>query len=103
MAVKPLDFQVVIPKTTEVSRIINEEQSRNFVVLQQQTASVKQEVENRLRQVSSREQAQKVEMREDQGGRRRREYEERKRKKGTYGIEGKKEKGEPGNIIDVKI
>ncbi len=66
MSIKPLDFQVMIPKTSEVSKIHNDEINKNTANLKQQASSMQQEAENNLKQVNSREKAHEGKIRENQ-------------------------------------
>ena len=58
MSIKPVDFQVMIPRTMEAAKISNDEAQRNLTTQQQQTSSTQRKVEDSLKQVYSRAQAQ---------------------------------------------
>jgi hypothetical protein len=75
MSIRPVEFQVMIPKSPEVSRITNNEQQRVVVQQQQQSLSVQNNVNNSLKQVYSRDKANKVLIRE-------KEREEKEKEKG---------------------
>jgi hypothetical protein len=66
MSIKPVDFQVMIPRTSEVSRISEAENHKSQVLLQQQAASTNQKVEHDLKQVYSQSKADEVRIRERQ-------------------------------------
>lgn len=66
MSLKPMDFQVTVPRTLEVSRINNEEQSRHQSILQQQTSSTREKAEKDLKQVYKQRDSQEVSIREKQ-------------------------------------
>lgn len=66
MSIKPVDLQVMIPKTPEVSRISSEFNEKSVAHQQQQSASVQNKVENDLRQVYSQESTQNTAIREKQ-------------------------------------
>lgn len=103
MAIKPVDFQVMIPRTMEVSKASNDENQRNQTMMQQQTASSQQHAENSIRQVYSQSRAQNARINEKQ------------KEKGNRGKEQKKKgqesdtdkKGVKENLqtstIDIKI
>ena len=60
MSIKPVDFQVMLPKTSEVSKLHNDEQQRNQGLHLQQAEKNQHRVENNLRQVHSQENAQEA-------------------------------------------
>lgn len=53
MSIKPVDIQVMIPRTIEISKSSNDEAQKNHTILQQQAASVQQHAETSLKQVYS--------------------------------------------------
>jgi hypothetical protein len=75
MSIKPVDFQVALPKTAEVSRIQSEEQQKNSLFQQQQNMSVRNDAEKSLRQVHSQNKPENAKIRE-----KRDKHEEKKRK-----------------------
>lgn len=66
MSIKPVDFQVMIPRTMEAAKISNDEAQRNMASMQQQTSATKHKAEDSLKQVYSREQAQNARIKEKQ-------------------------------------
>ena len=58
MSIKPVDFQVMIPRTMEVSKSSNDEAQKNQTMQQYQAASTQQHAENTLKQVYSQKRAQ---------------------------------------------
>jgi len=55
MSIKPIDFQVMIPKTTDVSKISNNAQQRSIIMQQQGNTEMKNKVDRDLRQVNNKE------------------------------------------------
>ncbi|NTV88861.1 MAG: hypothetical protein HGA22_00625 [Clostridiales bacterium] len=106
MAIKPVDFQVQIPKTTELSKASSHDNQKNLTFQQQQATLTQQLAEGSLSKVYSREKADSSAIRERQ-----RENENRKRKNGgrlqTSGgsTQDDKEANEPPrtSTIDIKI
>lgn len=102
MSIKPLDFQVMIPKTSEVSKIHNDEMNKNNTNLQQQATTVSHDAQKNLKQVNSREKAQEGKIRERQ---------ERNKKEGSSGggekeLEKKdkgKKSGQKTSTIDIRL
>jgi hypothetical protein len=106
MAIKPVDFQVMIPRTMEASKISNDELQRNQSLQYQLAAAGQQEAEDSLKQVVSRPQAQNVRIAEKQSERR--QGGGKKKKQGQNPSDDSKRKErlrkEPGSsIIDIKI
>lgn len=58
MSIKPMDFQVMYPKTSELSKNINDETNKNQAIHQQQATSNQQRIDNSLKQVVAREKVQ---------------------------------------------
>ena len=55
MSIKPMDFQVLYPKTTEVSKIYNDEANKNQAIHQQITETNRDRIDHNLKQVVARE------------------------------------------------
>ncbi len=45
MSIKPVDYQILIPKTSEVSKIQNDNQNKNATIQQQQSVSTQHKAE----------------------------------------------------------
>lgn len=102
--IKPVDFQVLIPKSAEIARITSEEQQKNQAMMQQQESSVQHKAEDNLRQVHSREKAQESKIKEKQEKRQGGKKEEKK-KKYAYKKDNKEDINPDlrTSIIDIKI
>lgn len=66
MSIKPVDFQVMIPRTTEAAKVSNDQTQRNLVNQQQQASATQHRAEDSLKQVYSRTQAQNARITEKQ-------------------------------------
>jgi hypothetical protein len=66
MAIKPVDFQVMIPRTMEAAKASNDVNQRNITAQQQQTAATQHRAEGSLKQVYSRAQPQSAHVDEKQ-------------------------------------
>jgi hypothetical protein len=103
MSIKPIDFQVMLPKTSEVSKIHNDEQHRNLSLQQQQAATVQNKAETNIRQVHTQEKTQEARIREkqekDKGGKK----EEKKKNKGNYGIKKELNDENKTSFIDIRL
>lgn len=53
MSIKPVDFQVLIPRTLEAAKVNNDEAQRNLAAQQQQATSTQHKVDSTLKQVYS--------------------------------------------------
>lgn len=58
MSIKPMDFQVLYPKTTELSKTYNDEANKNQAVHQQQAETNRDRIDQSLKQVVARENVQ---------------------------------------------
>lgn len=96
MSIKPVDFQVMIPRTMEVARTSSDENQRNFAMQHQQAASAQHNAESTLKQVYSQKRPQEagISRREkDNSGR------ERKKKGGSE----ERKKNLQTSTIDIKV
>ena len=66
MSIKPIDFQMVIPKTSEVSKMHNDDVNKNQAIHQQQQTANQTNIDNRLKQVVNRENVQNGRVKEKQ-------------------------------------
>jgi len=107
MSIKPVDFQIMLPKTMEVAKLNNDEVHRNLTAQQQQAAATRHKAEDSLKQVYSRPHAQDVRIAEKQKENRRND----KKRQETGGQSDKKEENGRNNAdntvitstIDIKI
>lgn len=88
MSIKPVDYQVMIPRTAEVSKMHNDEQHKNQAMQQQQASVSQHKIDNELRQVHAQDSAQEARIRERQ----QRENESRKDKEERENKEKRKYK-----------
>ena len=103
MSIKPVDFQVMLPKTSEISKIHNDDQHKNQLLQQQQAVTVQNKAEDQLRQVYSQDKANEARIREKQEKNREKNKKEKKKNNGNYG--GSKEIQSDGqtSTIDIKL
>lgn len=66
MSIKPIDFQVILPKTPEISKIHNDQTQKNISAQQSQASAVQNRAENNVKQVHSRDKSQEALIREKQ-------------------------------------
>jgi len=55
MSIKPVEFQVMIPKTSEVSKINQDEKHKSHIIQQEQNLDIKNKTQSDLRQVNKKE------------------------------------------------
>lgn len=106
MSIKPLDFQVIIPKAAEVSKINNAEQYKGQLLSQQQVITAQQKTEDSLRQVHQQDKANEARIRDRQERRRSQEEKEEAGgdKNGRRKPSGTKEsEPERRSVIDIRI
>lgn len=109
MSIKPIDFQVSVPKTTEFSRIQNEEQQKYALQKQQALVTTQHKVEDQLRQVYSQDKINEVRIRLDEKRKDERQRNESKNKKNNQDKNNQsKESNEKGKEfgagkIDIRI
>ena len=80
MSIKPIDFQMVIPKTSEVSKIYNDDVNKNQAIHQQQQTASQTKIDNNLKQVVNRENVQNDRVREKQEKNNSRQNEKKKKR-----------------------
>lgn len=99
MSIKPVDYQVMLPKTAEVSKLNSDEQHKNMVIQQQQASLTQLKAETSLRQVHSQDKAQEARIKEkqekNQGGRK---DERKKNKQGNRQV-----KDSNTSTIDIRL
>ena len=101
MSLKPIDFQISFPRTTEVSRIYSDEQQKNQAIYQQQSQTVQQKADDSMRQVHKQENAYKIEMKEKQERDQKNRREGNKKKKAGYVRDDRKNNGYTS--IDIRL
>jgi len=85
--IKPVDFQVMIPRTLEAAKVSNDLAQKNHLQQQQQAAATQLRAEDSLRQVYSRSNAEQVRITD-------------KQREGRSNDKGKKKKGQSGQQTD---
>jgi hypothetical protein len=109
MPIKPVDFQVAIPRTTEASRISSNDVNKNINLQQQTAETLRDKSEMSLKQVYSRQKPEDAGIRERQRENRGRRQEEKSDSKGRQDMQqeagnGKGLKGcMSASTIDIKI
>ena len=107
MSIKPVDFQIIIPKASELSKTNAEGLNRNQSLQQQQAITMQHKIDINQKQVYSKDTAQEVRIREKQE----REKAQEKQKEKQKGNKKKNKKDGLGysedktrtSIIDIKI
>ncbi len=80
MSIKPIDFQMVIPKTSEVSKMYNDDANKNQAIQQQQQTANQTNIDNKLKQVVNRENVQNGRVKEKQEKDNQRQNEKKKKR-----------------------
>ena len=66
MPIKPIDFQIMVPRTMEAAKISNDEAQRNQTMLQQQATATQHKADDTLKTVYSRSKTQEAKITEKQ-------------------------------------
>lgn len=66
MSIKPVDFQISIPRAAEVSKVRSEENAKELTQQQAQAGSIQNKADNTMKQVQKRNQAEEARLREKQ-------------------------------------
>lgn len=101
MAIKPIDFQVQIPKTNEVSKIHSEVKNKNELIQQQQTSVNHQKAEDSVNLVHYKDNAQQSKINKKQN-KESKEKKEKGKKKRNYNNNSSIEE-EQTSVIDIRL
>lgn len=105
MSIKPIDFQVQIPKANEVSKIQSEVRHKNEVIEQQQSTINRQNAQDSVNLVHKKENAQQAKINEKQNPKERKEK-NNKKKDGNNGNSNNSKssmKEEKTSVIDIRL
>jgi len=83
MSIKPMDFQVMFPKTSELSKTYSDEANKNQAITQQQTENNRERIDNSLKQVVARENVQHGRVNEKQEKDNSKQNDKKKKQKNT--------------------
>lgn len=103
MSIKPIDMQVMLPKTSEVSKIHSAEAYKNQVQQQQQAETTQHRVENSMRQVYSQDRTYEARIKEREEKRQGRDKNDESKNKEKEKTKNDNEIGEVSSIIDIRI
>ncbi|NLK86657.1 MAG: hypothetical protein GX279_04095 [Clostridiaceae bacterium] len=108
MSVKPVDFQVMIPRTIDAAKMRSDELQKNLALQQQQASAMKDKAEDTLKQVYSKSQTHEARINEKQREESRQQSEKRKKDgrkgKASDGTDGRKRSSTiKTSTIDIKI
>ena len=104
MSLKPLDFQVMVPKANEISRIEAVNNQKDHAVRQQQALSVKSEAENKPKQVTKRSKAEDARINDYRQRKNNEKNSGKKKKKNKNMNESDNRANEKGSVhIDIRL
>lgn len=98
MPIKPINYQVMLPKTEELSKLTSEEQQRMHLFQQQQASGTQKRASDNLKQVHSRDGAGESKVREKQDGEQGQKHQQQDRRK-----QESKKKNEKASTIDIRL
>ena len=104
MAIKPVELQVMLPKTAEVSKFHNDEQHKNLALQQQQVSSFQKKSESNMRQVYSQDRMHGLAIKEKREKEQKNDREGRKKDKKTLENSRKKDVEQiKTSTIDIRL
>lgn len=105
MSIKPIDFQVMLPKTPEVSKLHNDQTQRNIAAQQAQAETVQSKAENSMRQVYSKDKSQHATIQEKQEKRQQGNSDKKKKQNGKAPSEKDQTRmsGTTTSTIDIRL
>jgi len=102
LSIKPVEFQVMLPKTSEVSKMNSDQMNKNLVIQQQQSQMFQQKSEVNTRQVHAQDKAYEVTIKERQE-KNKREGQKKDNKKDSENHKEKSDTGIKTSKIDIRI
>ena len=97
MSIKPIDMQIMMPRTNEVSKISSDNQNKSHAMQQSTNTAVQHKVDDELNKVIAKDSVEKISIKNDQDKKRKeRENQKSSKKK-------KSDENEVGSSIDIKI
>jgi septal ring factor EnvC (AmiA/AmiB activator) len=103
VSIKPIDLQVMMPKTSEISKVSSEANQRNTAYQQQQAVNGQNKADSNLKQVYSREKSQEARIREKQEKGRENSGNKQKERKRQRESNNKHEPGDKKSTIDIRL
>ncbi|MBZ4645890.1 MAG: hypothetical protein PWR27_19 [Petroclostridium sp.] len=108
MAVKPIDFQVMIPKTTEISKVQNEYNQKDYTNQYHASLSLQQQADHETKKVNSSDKAFGGKIRQKQKEEGNNQLKQKRNRTGKENKGNKEEdcdKSQPskGHVIDILI
>jgi hypothetical protein len=103
MSIKPIDFQVQIPKVNEVSKIQSDVRHKNEVIEQQQSSINRQNAQDSVNLVHKKENAQEAKINERQNPKERKEKNNKKKANNNDNNSKSSLKEEKTSVIDIRL
>lgn len=103
MAIRPVDYQVLMPKVNETAKIQSELHQKMIGQTQQQADNSSKLAEQEIRSVHSQSEAQKMAITEDEGRDKQRRHSKKDKSKSEDETEGKKQDQRDRQTIDIRI
>jgi len=103
MSLKPIDLHVMMPKSSEISKVYSDSSNKNNVFQQQQASLSQNKADNDLKHVHSKENAQQAGVREKQERDKRRQEKERQNKSAKGSRKRNQDTNGSTSIIDIRL
>ncbi|MDQ2085865.1 hypothetical protein RBH29_05365 [Herbivorax sp. ANBcel31] len=100
MSIKPVEYQILIPKSSEVSKIQNDNQHKGTVMQQQQSALNQQKSEDSVNLVHSQENPQKALIKDKEKERKKKNKD---KKRGCRKYKHRKNSEDKASTIDIRL
>ncbi len=97
MSIKPIDFQVMIPKAAEVSKTLNDDQQKNLGMNQNNADRLQHKLENEVKTVHSQQKASGPEIKNNK------DREKKNKKDGKKQSKNNSERNDKDSIIDIRL
>lgn len=97
MSIKPIDFQVMIPKTAEVSKTVNDDHQKNLGMNQNNADRLQHKSENQVKTVHSQEKTSGPELKD------KKDREKKTKKDSKKESEKNRKRNDKDSIIDIRL
>jgi hypothetical protein len=103
MSLKPIDYQVMLPKANEVSRDISGQASKYNAIQRQQADRIKEDAEEELKQVRDRESIRNMRIGERESDRSGQQEKKQNKKQGQEAEKETRDSNGKGITIDIRL
>lgn len=102
MSIKPIDFQVQIPRVNEISKLQSDIKQKHELAEQQQSTVIQRKSQASVNIVHKKEAIEKLKINEKQKGSKEKQEKEKQENKGKYNSKSEVEE-EQVSVIDIRL